>query len=362
MEAGVFMNNENQIHGLTLNSRYYALPDLIQFCKDEIDAEKEPDWKLDVYRFIIDFLSDSEYILQQTSGTTGAPKSIELPKTAMLTSAKNTIDFFQLKENDVAVLCLPIRYIAGKMMMVRALLGGLNLHFVEPLGTPKLSGLAKIDFCAMVPMQATQLLEKEKWPNLKTLILGGAETGLELKKLLQEVDTQVYETYGMAETCSHVALKMLNGETANDIFTALPEVNLSMDKRECLVIEAAYLPEKVITNDRVELLAPNRFKWLGRYDHVINSGGIKIQPEMLEKQFSEKLKLPCVVMGIPDQLLGQKMILIVESTSQKNSEDLISQLKPHFNKKMLPKQIYSVKEFPRNKSFKVDREALLRLI
>lgn len=352
----------SKIKGLTLNNRYFELAELIRFCEVQIKAETAPVWKLDVYHFILDFLSDSESILQRTSGTTGAPKSIELPKSAMLTSAQNTIDFFQLIKDDVAALCLPIQYIAGKMMVVRSLLGGLNLQLVEPGGTPDLSGIGNIDFCAMVPMQAMHLLENNSWPKIKTLILGGAETGSELLQQLQTVDTEVYETYGMAETCSHVALKKLNGNGADNHFTALSGVQLSVDERDCLIINTTYLPGALITNDRIELTAPNRFKWLGRFDNVINSGGLKIQPETLEKQFQEILEMSCAVLGTPDEVLGQKMVLVVESSSPINSDEVIQQLRPHFDKKMLPKQIHFIKEFPRNKSFKVDRKALLRMV
>ncbi|WP_167618703.1 AMP-binding protein [Maribellus sediminis] len=356
------MKMNSEIKGLTLDKRYFELAELIRFCEVQIQARKDPEWKLDVFRFILDFLSDSDSILQRTSGTTGAPKNIELPKSAMLTSAQNTIDFFHLKKDDVAVLCLPIQYIAGKMMVVRALLAGLKLHLIEPGGTPDFAGISNINFCAMVPMQATHLLEKKKWPKLKTLILGGAETGNELLQQLQTVDTEVYETYGMAETSSHVALKKINGKDREQHFTALQGVKLSSDERDCMVIETSYLPEKLITNDRVEFIAPNQFKWLGRFDNVINSGGLKIQPETLEKQFQEILEMPCAVIGVPDELLGQKMILAVESSFAKDSNQILKQLAPHFDKKMLPKQIYFVNEFPRNESFKVDRKALLKLI
>ena len=139
----------------------------------------------------------------------------------MLASAKNTVDFFQLKEGDVAVLCLPIKYIAGKMMVVRALLAGLNLKLIQPSGTPDFTGIEKTDFCAMVPMQASHLLQKNLWPKMKTLLLGGAETGPELLEQLQHLNTLVFETYGMAETCSHVALKQLNGTQRETAFTRL---------------------------------------------------------------------------------------------------------------------------------------------
>jgi O-succinylbenzoic acid--CoA ligase len=348
--------------GLTLNDRFFSVPDLEEFCKSAIKIKTEPKWKLSIYSFILDFLDNSEVIIQKTSGTTGERKIIELPKTSMIASARNTVDFFGLKENDIAVLCLPIQYIAGKMMVVRALVAGLNLKLIQPSGTPDFSEVGNIDFCAMVPMQATNLLEQNNWPDIKTLILGGAETNRELCVNLQKVKTKVFETYGMAETCSHVALKQINGKPAQSVFTALPNIQLSTDERDCLVIKAAYLPEQITTNDRVKMIKENQFEWLGRIDNVINSGGIKIQPEILEKKIEEILQKPCVILSEPDEVLGQKTVLIVETEEPENSNQILEKLTPHFDKKMLPKTVKILKELPRNKSFKIDRIALKGII
>lgn len=352
------MKMDSEIRGLILNGRFLDLSELVQFCEIEIKNEKEPEWKLDVYRFILDFLNDSDIVVQKTSGTTGTPKSIELLKSSMLQSAKNTIHFFKLKEGDVAVLCLPIKYIAGKMMVVRALISGMDLKLLEPSGTPDFSETKETDFCAMVPMQANSLLQKNLWPEIKTLILGGAETGRELREQLKKMETQVFETYGMAETCSHVALKKLNGNQPETFFTALLDVQLSTDERECLVIEASYLPEKIVTNDRVEMVSDSQFKWLGRFDNVINSGGIKIQPEIMEQQFQEILNMPCAIIGKPDDVLGQKIVLIVETSGLISPEEILDKLAPHFDKKLLPKEVHFVKDIPRNDSFKIDRKKL----
>ncbi len=350
-----------EMKGLKLNDSFFTVPDLIQFCKNEIKNGIVTDWKLEVYRFILEFLDESKVIRQQTSGTTGARKTIELPKESMLASAKNTVDFFQLKDGDVAVLCLPVKYIAGKMMVVRALLAGLNLKLIQPSGTPDFTGIEKTDFCAMVPMQTSHLLQKNLWPQMKTLLLGGTETGPELLEQLQHLNTLVFETYGMAETCSHVALKQLNGTQRETAFNALPDVQISTDERDCLVIRAAYLPEKIITNDRVQMVDTNRFKWLGRFDNIINSGGIKIQPEILEKQFQEILQKPCAVFGKSDEILGQKIILVVETLHPKQPEEVWAKLASHIERKMLPKEMYFVPSLPRNKSYKIDRMALRKM-
>ena len=179
---------------------------------------------------------------------------------------------------------------------------------------------------------------------------------------MQQIDTEVFETYGMAETCSHIALKRLTGLQQEDCFTALPNIDLSVDERGCLVINASFLSEEISTNDCVELVSWNKFKWLGRFDIVINSGGIKIQPEELEKQIQEILQIPCAVIGKPDVLLGQKLVLILESKTEIDSALIFSQLAPCLDRKLLPKTIICVKKLPLNQSFKIDRIKLKELI
>jgi len=350
------------IKSLSINGRFFAPNELEEFCHKQISINANPEWQLDVYRFILDFLNDSDFISQQTSGSTGAPKTIQLSKQAMLKSAKNTVSFFNLKQNQKAVLCLPIKFIAGKMMVVRAFQSQMNLILIEPAGTPDFSNPGIIDFCAMVPMQAANLLEQNKWPVLKTLILGGAETTTELALKLQSVKTEIFETYGMAETCSHVALKRINGSHPQQYFSTLPGIKISKDNRHCLIIDAPFCAEKIITNDCVELVSDNKFRWLGRFDNVINSGGIKIQPEILEKKMGEILQKPCIILGEPDEILGQKLVLVVETAEPENSNQILSKLAPFFDKKMLPKSVWFITEFPRNKSFKIDRVGLKGMV
>jgi len=351
-----------EINGLTMNGNYFALPELMEICKVSIKNNTDPEWKLEVYGFILDFLSELEFINQQTSGSTGTPKTIQLSKQAMLKSAKMTTDFFQLKESQVAVLCLPVKYIAGKMMVVRAFFAGLNLILIEPASTPDFSKIDKTDFCAMVPMQSANLLEQNKWPEIKTLILGGAETNPELAAKLRSTKTEVYETYGMAETCSHVALKKISGKHPENFFTALPEIEIRKDERDCLAIKIPFLQEEVITNDCVELVSEKQFRWLGRVDNIINSGGIKIQPEILERNIESILQLKCALVGVPDDLLGQKMVLVVEMESEMNTEKLVQKLSVKIDKKSLPKAVFFLPRLPRNSSFKIDRIKLKEMI
>jgi len=353
---------ESKAAGLTLNNRVFTASELLSFCKEKIVGSDSPEWELDVYRFILDFLSDSDYVSQKTSGTTGAPKTIRLSKQTMYKSAQLTTTFFGLKRDQLAVLCLPVQYIAGKMMVVRALYAGLKLFLSEPSSSPDFLGLEKIDFCAMVPMQASNLLEQKKWPPVKTVILGGAETNPNLASRLQQENSQVYETYGMAETCSHVALKRLTGDCPENWFSALPGVKLEQDKRGCLIIEAPFLPEKVVTNDCVQFKSETQFKWTGRYDNLINTGGIKVQPEELEEKISKILHLPSALIGQPDQKLGYKITLFVETEEDLVLSDVVAKLAPQMKKNTLPKTLYCIKRLPRNQFFKIKRTELRKLL
>lgn len=353
---------KEEFRGLTLNHKFFARHDLVDFCQNRISENKIPGWELEVYRFILNFLDNSDFISQQTSGSTGTPKTIRLSKQAMCESAKMTLDFFQLKSGDVAILCLPIKYIAGKMMIVRSFQAGLNLILTEPTGTPDFSKIENIDFCALVPLQATNLLEQNKWPEINTLILGGTETGVELTEKLQKVKTKVFETYGMAETSSHIGLRRINGKNNEPYFTTLPGIKISVDERDCLVINAPFLKNKIVTNDVIEQISENKFRWIGRSDNVINSGGIKIQPEILEKQMEEILKLPCAVLAVPNKLLGQETVLVIETKLSLGANQILTKLAPFFDRRMLPKKVRCISSFPRNSSFKTDRAALEKLI
>ncbi|VAW17763.1 O-succinylbenzoic acid--CoA ligase [hydrothermal vent metagenome] len=343
---------------LAINNRLYTVDKLILFCSEEIKKGDLPEWKRGVYQFILDFLDGSDFIIQETSGTTGKKKSVRIPKKAMVGSAKLTIKVLKLKPYDTALLCLPIEYIAGKMVVVRSLCAGLNLLLTEPSGTPGTGSIEPVDFCALVPLQVYNLLNTNLLSRIRTLIIGGAEIGGALEREIQKFPNRVFETYGMAETCSHVALRRVNGKNRESNFKALPGVRLSLDTRGCLVIQAPFLEGKVITNDLVELVTANTFKWLGRYDNIINTGGIKVHPEILEEKIQGILNVPCAIIGKPDLVLGQKIVLFVE-TEHKIEKDAITELlKCRLDKKLVPKEVYTLGKFPRNASYKIDRGAL----
>ncbi|MEO7978473.1 AMP-binding protein [Flavobacterium sp.] len=300
--------------------------------------------------FLLDWFDEKEYIEMKTSGTTGLPKLIRLQKLAMIQSALATGKFFDLKSGDKALLCLPVKFIAGKMMLVRSLILGLDLDIVEPCTMPLASNKIVYDFAAMVPLQvqnSIKTLEK-----VKKLIVGGAKMDAELEKKLLPLKTDVYETYGMTETITHIAAR----KVGEKFFTVLPNVKIIKDNRGCLVIDIPVISEEpIITNDLIELITENQFTFLGRIDNVINSGGVKLIPEQIEAKLIGKINSRFFVTGIPDSLLGEKLILVIEGEKQHFSADFFDVL----DKYEKPKEIVFVPKFKENENGKLLRKLSL---
>ena len=269
--------------------------------------------------FLAEWNNDSDYVHVQTSGSTGAPKPMLVEKRRMLNSARITCDFLGLREGDTALLCMSLDYIAGKMMVVRALERKLKLVTVAPSGHPLADlspQLSALSFAAMVPMQVYNALqvpaECERLKQIRHLIIGGGAIDDALAATLKSFPHHVWSTYGMTETLSHIALRKLNGPDASDYYTPFPSVKVSLNDESCLVINAPEVcSERLVTNDIAEL-SEGRFRILGRKDNVICSGGIKIQTEQVERQLRSHLSQPFLITKRPDEKFGEVVVLLTE--------------------------------------------------
>lgn len=337
-----------------LNKSQFSQEDLVQVAYSLI-KEGEP-FEQELGNFLIDWFSKEDFLEVQTSGSTGSPKKIQLKKEYMVNSALATGAFFNLNPGDSALLCLSADFIAGKMMLVRAMVLGLNLDFVAPSSNPLKENLKSYDFCAMVPLQVENSLDKMHL--FKKLIIGGAPVSSGLKMKLQNSGIDIFETYGMTETITHIAAKRLERE----YFTVLPNVNIFTDKRGCLVIKAPKISEfEVVTNDLVEIHSESSFKWLGRYDNVINSGGIKLSPEEIEQKLSRIIQKRFFVSSLPDETLGEKLILVLEGSHEPNLKESIASL-TSLEKYEIPKSIHFVPKFVDTESGKINRVKTLKLL
>ncbi|MFK8038452.1 MAG: AMP-binding protein [Crocinitomicaceae bacterium] len=306
--------------------------------------------------------SDAKTITISTSGSTGIPKKIRLTKLAMVQSAKATGHFFNFKPNQKNLLAVSAVYIAGMMQIVRSIVFDLTLY-VAPLNSNPLKELKlpKLDFAAFVPLQVEAILKnnssKLSYEGISNVIIGGAPIHSELNSKIESLSNHSFATFGMTETISHIALREI--KNGNDVYQAMPNVSFSNNDEDCLQINAFRISDHlIVTNDRVEILNDHAFKWIGRSDFTINSGGIKIQPELVEKKLNEILTNPYYISGLPDTKLGDKVVLYIES-EEYNTEKL-KQLTRAMENELdiyeIPKTVIFKSRFNRTSTGKIIRE------
>ena len=344
-------NNTNNKH-LTLNGKV--------FLYDEIKIEPlsyfnlTSDFEKSTIKFCKEWLNAAKEFKINTSGSTGKPKTINITRSQMIRSAENTAKAFGLISEDSILVNLNTKYIAGMMMLVRGLHLKLTMYIVEPSSNPLLNIEFKHNFYAFVPLQLQSIIESNnsnKLNQAKAIIVGGAPISPYQEILFKKLKIPIYATYGMTETCTHVAIRKIGGNT----FKALEKVTFEIDQRNCLIINSpTAISNPLITNDIVELISSTSFIWKGRLDNVINSGGIKIQVEQLENKIAQILtelgtNIKFVISSEPDSKLGDKIILIAE---EHFNTELVEQLLEIYEK---PKKYYYVEKFPETETGKIDR-------
>ena len=331
-------------------------------------------------QFIKEWNNGSDKLPVHTSGSTGNPKLLWVEKRRMEASARMTCDFLQLREGQTALLCLPVDYIAGKMMVVRAMVQKLQLISVEPDGHPLKAVEQYIDFAAMVPLQVYNSLqnpiERERLRRIRHLIIGGSAIDSALARQLKDFPNAVWNTYGMTETLSHIALRRLNGCHADDWYTPLSGVEISLHTNGCLIVTAPHLcSHPLVTNDLAEikpkvLSTPtqakfknpstgNLFRILGRQDNVIISGGVKIQIEEVENVLRPHLSVPYAIVRCKDDKFGEVIGLKFVATDLHNAtpeiEELCAICRRYLPKYWQPKHYLPVEEIELTATGKVKR-------
>lgn len=313
--------------------------------------------------FMKDWLSEDAGLTVRTSGSTGKPKEIRLEKKQMLASAAATAAYFNFRKDKNALLSLNVDYIAGKMMIVRALYSQLNLVCIEPCIDPisQLNSDAEIQFAPLTPMQMDNCSDTR---GIRTILLGGGSVSATLEEKLQHVEAELFHGYGMTETISHIALRRVNGPGKSAFFTAMPGVSFELDDRNCLVIHVPYLDCPVVTNDLAELSDTYTMEWRGRVDDIINSGGIKINPSEIETRLLLWMKRRYFVAGLPDEKLGQKLCLFIEGEPFNESElqhlkEIINHSEHKYHK---PREIYFIRQFAETETGKIHRVNTVKML
>lgn len=357
---------------ITLNGRSTPVSSLLESHTATTGWEKE--WM----DFLAEWYAPNDSIVVHTSGSTGKPKAVRLSKEFVAASARRTLRYFRLEENDRVLHCLPSRYIAGKLMVVRSLLGKLDLHVADPSAGFHVLDHTSFQFAAMVPNQVSKILGENngraRLQQIQKLLIGGGPVPLSLQEMLVPLTTESYSSYAMTETATHIAIRKINGEEADGLYHCMEGINVSLSAEGCLRLHVPGLDEELLqttgssnsktecneaylqTTDLAELIDEKTFRILGRADHVIISGGIKFSPERLEEKLGKVIAQPFMITSLPDEKLGEQIVLLIEGNDDPEALSRLKEIcRQHLDPYERPRQIRFTSGLPRTPSGKLKR-------
>ena len=349
---------------IEVENRSFSVSDIRKL---EVLSAGEKDGALrDVYMFLLEWFSPVSTIEVQTSGSTGEPKRMRVEKERMMYSAIRTCEYLGLQQGNTALLCMDMKYIGAKMMVVRALVGGLRLKVRRASGHPLKGMDCSVDFLSVVPIQLYNMLkdakERELLNCVRHVLVGGGPVDESLQRMLSGLSCCVYSTYGMTETLSHIALRQLNGPEASVCYRPLEGVDVSLSPRGTLVIHAPQIcATDLETNDVVHLYPNGMFTVVGRADNTVNSGGIKIQIEEEERRLRSCITVPFALTSVPDTRLGEALVLLVVSDLSIDDTSLFRKMKTILDCYHVPRYIVRVEAVPLTGNGKIDRKACREL-
>ncbi|MFN4144192.1 MAG: AMP-binding protein [Runella sp.] len=327
-------------------------------------APSEAYWE-QAYRFCKEWTEGKSQFLLHTSGSTGTPKPITISRQQMLASIRATQKALHLANGQTALVCLNVAYIAGTMMLARGMQIGLTMYVVPPSADPlqNLPDDISIDFMAVVPLQLQNMIDKgyhRRLDMMQSIIVGGAAVSDSLMEALQALKVPIYSTYGMTETASHIALRQLNGPTKSDFYEVLEGIQVATDSKGCLRICGDVTANQwVQTNDLLRFIDERHFEVLGRTDNIINSGGVKIQLEKVERALTPLLPSSqrFFAFGLSDEVLGQKLILVLEGKQPFDFEEIKQSLGNSLTRYEIPKEVFFIEKFTETPTGKIDKYA-----
>lgn len=358
------MINPDQI--IHLQGIAYTKASLMEKCRQMSCDASVSSWEKDLYLFLMEWMAPSPYMVVHTSGSTSQPKPIKIRKEHMEASARATIAFLDLKPGDSALLCLPVAFIAGKMMLVRAMIGKLKLVYANARELTSIP--PHLQFAAMVPYQVSGLLEskegRSQLNHIEKLILGGSFISGALEQQLQTLKTKVWHTYGMTETITHIAMRKLNGPDTTPWFRPLAGILVSRSPADTLTVHAPHIGiDQLETNDLVILHPKFGFKITGRLDNVVVSGGLKLFPEKIEAKL-QGLGIPDFFIGaLPDKHLGERLVLFIEDPDREllgSVIDIWKYIEHKLTGYEIPREIVFIPQFTRTTSAKLNRRSSIK--
>lgn len=315
---------------------------------------------LKVLDFIHSLKKENWSLQVKSSGSTGTPKVFNFTKDQALASAKISNTFFGINKNSKLLLPLSIDFIAAKMLIVRALEAKCKIYIIKPTANPIKDLNFKIDFISLSPYQVQHILEQnpDKFNLIKKSLIGGAAISTKCIEKIEEIQSNClfYESFGMTETLSHIAIKEILKKQLG--FRKLPEFHLTTNSEKQLIISHPIIvPTPLITNDIINFIDNEHFNFIGRKDFIVNSGGVKIQIELLENEMNKYIEFPFFLSKKMDEVLGEKLVFCILNNEKIDDAQIYELIKTMpISKYQIPKEIIRLDSFNYTQNGKIIRQ------
>lgn len=299
-----------------------------------------------------------------TSGSTGAPRAVELGRDAMEASAAATNDRLGVTPADRWLCPLPLIHVAGLQVLVRSELAGLEAPVVLDHFDVEAVASADANLVSLVPTMLVRLLDAGvDLSGFKCILLGGASVAPSLIERAEQAGARITRTYGMTETCGGCVYdgKPLDGvslriEEGGEISVAGPM--LFRRYRGQPGPTARRLQAGWFRTADAGLIEDGRLRVLGRLDELIITGGEKVSPAEVAALLMEH---PAVVhaemVGVPDAEWGESAVAFVQA-GDVDADELRAFVGHRAAAFKVPRRVVLVDDWPRLASGKIDRAAL----
>ncbi|MCP2320666.1 O-succinylbenzoic acid--CoA ligase [Nocardia amikacinitolerans] len=323
-------------------------------------------------------IDDDVALVVTTSGTTGVPKGAMLSASALRASGTATHD--RLGGPGAWLLALPTHHIAGIQVLLRSILAGTEPTVLDVSGgflpealAGAVSGMRGTRrYTALVPTQLIKALDApgaaEALAELDAVLVGGAATPLPVYERAKAAGINVVRTYGMSETCGGCVYEGVPLDGA--------EVRIE-DGRVLLggaMIARGYRGQP----DHPAFAEPGWFRTedagtfengvlhiTGRLDEAIMTGGLLVIPQVVEAVLVTHPSISeCVVLGLPDERLGQRVAVAVVPTA--GATPTLEELRDHVVRELdaiaAPRELALLDELPLHGPGKPNRAKLRQLL
>jgi O-succinylbenzoic acid--CoA ligase len=306
--------------------------------------------------------------VMHTSGTGGAPKLVELERSAIDAAVSSSSLALSATAADQWLCCLPVAHVGGLLVVLRAVLLGAPVVVHDRFDARAVAGV-DARFTSLVPTMLRRLLDaRVDLRRFRAILVGGAALSDELRERAFDAHATVVETYGLTETCGGVVYdgRPLPG---TEVRTADEGIEL---RGRTLMRGYRLDPERTAASftadgwlrpgDAGEVDADGVLHVLGRVDDLIESGSEKVWPQEVETALATHPRVADVaVAGAPDPEWGERVVAFVvpaDPARPPTLEELRDHVSATIARFKAPRGLVLVESLPRTSSGKLCRVGL----